>query len=142
MTLVMFRFTSMSFIGDRPWANTSGSSENALQKPVWRQLSMATIADLVLPSVQPDCELLKAAVLHPIVSWMNRGCSSRLGMQHNQPRNELDWYGTLCRQLQCVHQLTQEVVDKDLARDTKQPTLAVHILASVSCVRAVPLTAP
>lgn len=37
ITLVMLRLTSMSFIGDRPCAKTSGSSENALQNPLCRQ---------------------------------------------------------------------------------------------------------
>ena len=36
MTLFMLRLTSMSFSGDIPWANISGSSENALQNPLYR----------------------------------------------------------------------------------------------------------
>lgn len=34
LTLSMLRLMSMSFSGDRPWAKVSGSSENALQKPL------------------------------------------------------------------------------------------------------------
>jgi hypothetical protein len=34
ITLVMLRFTNISFMGDRPWANISGSSLNALQNPL------------------------------------------------------------------------------------------------------------
>ena len=69
MTLVIFRLTNISFRGDKPCENDSGSSEKALQNPLC--LASADIltsrdpTDLILSAIQADCKLLLTAMRDP-----------------------------------------------------------------------------
>lgn len=72
MTLFILRLTSMSFSGDIPCANASGSSEKALQKPLYH-ISFArprghSETYLVLTSIETDGKLLLTTMRDPAVS--------------------------------------------------------------------------
>jgi hypothetical protein len=49
MTLVMLRLTSISRNGDIPWANISGSSEKALQKPLYTSVGTLSVGSQSSP---------------------------------------------------------------------------------------------